>query len=148
MLEAFDELGIKPSIIAGSSAGALVGAAYASGMSGRELREHAIRLLSNKLDMARHIFGAKQARLGDIFSWKSLTSLHLDGYSLANIALPDHLPQNIEDTKISLKIIVTDFERMEEVVLTKGSMLQAVGASIASALLARIRPSLATSSTR
>lgn len=131
MLEAFDELGLKPSIIAGSSAGALVGAAYAGGMSGREIREHALRLLSNKLDMARHVFGAKQAKLGDIFSLKGLLSLHLDGQKLADIALPDHLPQLIENQKIPFKIIVTDFERMQEVVLTSGPILQAVGASIA-----------------
>jgi NTE family protein len=131
MLEAFDELGIKPAVIAGSSMGALVGAAYAGGMSGMELREHAIRLLSNKIDMARHVFGAKQAKLGDIFSLKGLMSLHLDGQKLADIALPDYLPQQIEDHKIPLKVIVTDFERMEEVVITSGSVLQAVGASIA-----------------
>jgi NTE family protein len=131
MLEAFDELGIKPAVIAGCSMGALVGAAYAGGMSGKELREHAIRLLSKKMDMARHIFGAKRTRLGDIFSLKGLMSLHLDGRKLVEIALPDHLPQQIEDLAIPFKVIVTDFERMEEVVITSGSVLQAVGASIA-----------------
>jgi NTE family protein len=131
MLEAFDELGIKPAVIAGSSMGALVGAAYAGGMSGKELREHAIRLLSNRIEMARHVFGVKQAKLGDIFSLKGLLSLQLDGQKLADIALPDFLPQLIENQLIPLKIIVTDFERMEEIVLTKGSILQAVGASIA-----------------
>ncbi len=131
MLEAFDELGIKPAVIAGSSMGALVGAAYAGGMSGKDLREHAIHLLSNKLQMARYVFGAKQAKIGDIFSLKSLMSLQLDGQKLADIALPNSLPQQIENQFIPLKIIVTDFERMEEVVLTKGSVLQAVGASIA-----------------
>lgn len=131
MLEAFDELGIKPAVIAGSSMGALVGAAYAGGMSGKDLREHAIHLLSNKLQMARYVFGAKQATIGDIFSLKSLMSLQLDGQKLADIALPNSLPQQIENQFIPLKIIVTDFERMEEVVLTRGSVLQAVGASIA-----------------
>jgi NTE family protein len=131
MLEAFDELGLKPSVIAGSSAGALIGAAYAGGMSGREIRDHALSLLSRKMDMARHVFGAKQAKLGDIFSIKGLMSLHLDGQKLADIALPDHLPQRIEDQLIALKIIATDFESMEEVVLISGPILQAVGASIA-----------------
>jgi NTE family protein len=131
MLEAFDELGLKPSVIAGSSAGALIGAAYAGGMSGREIRDHALSLLSRKMDMARHVFGAKQTKLGDIFSIKGLMSLQLDGQKLADIALPDYLPQRIEDQLIALKIIATDFESMEEVVLTSGPILQAVGASIA-----------------
>jgi NTE family protein len=131
LLEAFDELGIKPAVIAGCSMGALVGAAYAGGMSGRELREHGTRLLSKKIDMARHVFGYKHAKLGDIFSLKGLLSLHLDGQKLADIVLPDQLPQLIEDQKIPFKVIATDYERMEEVVFSSGSLLQAVGASIA-----------------
>ena len=131
MLEAFDELGLKPTVIAGSSMGALIGAAYAGGMSGRELREYATKLLSNRMDMARHVFGAKQSRLGDIFSLKGLMSLQLDGQKLVDIALPDHLPQNLEEFSIPLKVVVTDFELMEEVVLTSGPVLQALGASIA-----------------
>lgn len=131
MLEAFDELGVKPSVIAGCSMGALVGAGYAGGMSGRDLREHAIKLLSKRVDLARHVFGAKHARLGDIFSLKGLMSLQLDGQKLADLVLPEHLPQRIEDHHIPLKIIATNYERMEEVVLERGSVLEAVGASIA-----------------
>ena len=131
MLEAFDELGMKPSVIAGCSMGALVGAAYAGGMSAREIRDHAERLLANRMDMARHIFGFKKTKLGDIFSLKGLSSLQLDGQKLTDIALPDHLPQLIEDQLIPLKVVATDYERMEEVVFTSGSILQTVGASIA-----------------
>ena len=41
VLEAFDELGIKPAVIAGASMGAVVGAAYAAGVSARQIRSHA-----------------------------------------------------------------------------------------------------------
>ena len=34
MLEAFDELGVKPCVIVGTSMGAICGAAYAAGLSG------------------------------------------------------------------------------------------------------------------
>ena len=131
MLEAFDELGLKPSVIAGCSMGALIGALYAGGMSGLEIRDHAVRLLSKRMDFAKHVFGAKQTRLNQLFSMGSLLSLRLDGQRLADIAMPDHLPQLIEDQKIPLKIIATDYEAMEEVVFTSGSITAAVGASIA-----------------
>ncbi len=49
ILEAFDELGIKPAMIAGTSIGALIGAAYASGMPASEIR----RLLQGRLRPAR-----------------------------------------------------------------------------------------------
>jgi NTE family protein len=131
MLEAFDEMGLQPAVIAGCSIGALVGAAYAGGMSAKEIREHAIKLLSNRLDMARHIFGARKVKPTELLSLKSFTSLQLDGVRLADIALPDHLPQNIEDMKIPFKVVTTDYDNMTERLITKGNVLEAVGASIA-----------------
>ena len=47
ILEAFDEIGIRPAVIAGCSMGALIGAAYASGIPAKELRAHTQRLLVN-----------------------------------------------------------------------------------------------------
>ena len=131
MLEVFDEMGLRPAMIAGSSMGALVGACYAGGMSGKDLREHASSLLSNKIDFAKYVFGNRKTKLTELISLGSLVSLHLGGEKLADLALPDHLPKLIEDMVIPLKIIATDFELMEEVVLTRGSVSTAVGASIA-----------------
>jgi NTE family protein len=131
MLEVFDELGLQPSTIAGCSIGALVGACYAGGMSGKDLRAHCTQLLSNRIDFAKYVFGSRKTKLTDLLSLPSFASLHLSGEKLADLALPDYLPKNIEDTKIPLKLIATDYERMEEVVLTSGSMITAVGASIA-----------------
>jgi NTE family protein len=131
MLEAFDELGLKPAVIAGSSMGALVGAAYASGYSARDLRQHALSLLSKRMDMVKHIFGAKKLRPQQLLSLQGLTSLHLEGQVLADIALPDGIAKTIEETIIPLKIIATDYVDMIERVMVRGSMLEAVGASIA-----------------
>jgi NTE family protein len=131
MLEVFDELNITPSVIAGCSAGALVGAAYAAGMSGKDIRAHAEKLLKNRMEFARFVFGTKKVKPLSLLSLHGIASLHLDGEQLADIALPDHLAQNIEDTPIPFKVIATDYENRSEVVFTSGSMLKAVGASIA-----------------
>jgi NTE family protein len=131
MLEAIDELGLKPSIIAGCSMGALIGACYAGGMSGIDLRAHCLELLSNRINFAKYVFGSRKTKLTDLLSLQSLVGLHLSGEKLADLALPDHLPKNIEDTAIPLKLITTDYEQMAQVVLTSGSMITGVGASIA-----------------
>jgi NTE family protein len=131
MLEVFDELGLKPSIIAGCSMGALVGAAYACGMSAKDMRVQAEKILSNRMGAARYVFGTRGSKIGDIFSLQGLLSLHLHGEKLVELAMPDFLPKNIEDTTIPLRIITTDFERMEERVLSEGNMVQAIAASIA-----------------
>jgi NTE family protein len=131
MLEVFDELNIKPHVIAGCSMGAVIGACYAAGMSAAEIRTHAQKLLANRIDFARYVFGSRKTKLLDMLSLKGLLSLHLEGTKLADLALPDHLPQTFETTRIPFKVIATDFERMEEVVISKGSLVEAVGASIA-----------------
>ena len=131
MLEVFDEMGVKPAIIAGCSMGALVGAAYACGMTAKDMRAHAEKLLSNRMDAARYVFGTRKSKIRDILSLQGLLSLHLHGETLVDLALPDDLPQNIEDTQIPLRIIATDFERMEERVISRGNIVQAVAASIA-----------------
>jgi NTE family protein len=131
MLEAFDELGLKPAKIAGCSMGALVGAGYAAGMTAKDIRLHAEKILSKRMDAMRYVFGTRKSKLGEILSLKGLLSMHLHGEKLVDLALPDSLVQNIEDTLIPFLVVTTDFERMEEHVITTGNMVQAVAASIA-----------------
>ena len=42
VIEALDDMGVKPAAIAGASIGALIGAAYAAGMRGNDIRRHVI----------------------------------------------------------------------------------------------------------
>jgi NTE family protein len=57
MLEVFDEMGIRPAVIAGCSFGALVGAAYASGIPAKEIGDHARHILANRVQAAKYLFG-------------------------------------------------------------------------------------------
>lgn len=131
MLEVFDELGIKPSVIAGCSIGALVGAAYAGGMSAAEIRARAEMLLANRIGAMRYAFGEKRVNPFELLALKGLASLHVDGETLVGIALPETLPKLIEELTIPFKVIATDFDNMEERVIESGPLVKAVGASIA-----------------
>ena len=131
LLEVFDELGVKPVVIAGCSIGALVGAGYASGLSAKAIGEHATRVLGNRMAAARYLFGDTKAKLTDLFAFKGFASLQIAGERLAALALPEGVAARIEETLIPLKIITTDFEARAEHVLTSGPMADAVAASIA-----------------
>jgi NTE family protein len=50
-LEALDEIGISPVAIAGTSMGAIIGGAYAVGIKGRAIRDHLLRVSSNRSDV-------------------------------------------------------------------------------------------------
>ncbi len=131
MLEVFDELGLKPKVIAGCSIGSLVGAAYAGGMSARDIRSRAEMLLANRFTAMRYAFGEKGVNPLDLLAVRGLASLHVQGETLAGLVLPDTLPKLIEDLPIPFKVIATDFDEMEERVIVSGPLVKAVAASIA-----------------
>ena len=62
ILEAFDELNIKPHIISGSSIGAIVGAAYASGMNAKEMK-----IAMEELIISRHTKFTEFYKKYDVF---------------------------------------------------------------------------------
>lgn len=129
MLEVFDELGIRPAIIAGCSIGSLVGAAYAGGMSAREVRERAELLLANRIGAMRYVMG--QGKLIELLAMKGIGSMHLKGETLAGLVLPESVPKLIEDMPIRYKAVATNFDTMEETIFDHGPVRQAVAASIA-----------------
>jgi NTE family protein len=131
MLEVFDEMGIKPAVIAGCSFGALIGAAYASGIPAKEIGDHARHILANRVQAAKYLFGVKRARIGDLLKRKSFTSLLVDGEQLTGFIFPEGVATRVEDTQIPLKIVTTDFLERREHVISSGPMCQAVAASIA-----------------
>lgn len=55
VLKAFEERGIKPSVVAGTSIGALIAAAYAGGMPVREMIRHAKALRKDHLFRINHV---------------------------------------------------------------------------------------------
>jgi NTE family protein len=61
-LEAFDELGVRPAAIAGSSIGALVRAAYAAGMDAKAVRAVALGALRDRAALTGALLAARVRR--------------------------------------------------------------------------------------
>lgn len=131
VLEVFDELGIRPKVIAGCSIGSLLGAGYAGGLSARDIRERAEMLLSDRMGALKFAFGQKRINPFELLALRGFGSFHVHGEKLAGLVLPEVLPENIEDLATPFKVIATDFDAMEERVIETGSLVKAVGASIA-----------------
>jgi len=116
-LKALDEMGIRPSIMSGTSIGAIIGAFYASGHSGSEmeelLRRIGFRQIQKILDPA-------------LFHPTSL----LKGRGIENF-MREHLRvRTFEKLSIPLKVVATDFWNRTEVVFDSGNLIKAVRASI------------------
>jgi NTE family protein len=130
--EAFDELGIKPSLIAGTSIGSIIGAGYAAGFSGKEMREAAVEFYSKRREVLARLWRARPLAFTDLLRGRSITP-QFDARIILESFVPglELLPERIEDLSIPLKIIACDFYAWCEVILDEGELRPAIAASIA-----------------
>lgn len=129
--ETFDRLGIKPVEIAGASIGAVLGAAYAAGFSGKALRAHAVRDFRDRTEVMSRLFKARVGRISDFWKQGLANPVLIDAVATLEKFLPSPLPLRFEDLDIPLSVIAADLHRMERVVFTEGLLVPAVAASMA-----------------
>src|SRR5262245_19857676 len=128
-IEAMDELGLKPAVIAGTSIGALIGSGWANGMSGAELREHSFSVLGTMKIIAGRLWGAQVRNLGNMFT-KGF-SVQLDAERVVDAFLPDPFPFDFKDLKIPFRVVATDFTSWHQVVFNTGPLREAIAGSVA-----------------
>ncbi|MEM7393644.1 MAG: patatin-like phospholipase family protein [Verrucomicrobiota bacterium] len=110
LLEILDDFEIRPHGISCTSIGAIVGALYASGYSGREIREQVANLVISKGDTLKDIMNTK-----DFFKGFEFFDINFHrGAILKGDAFIDYLSEltkveRIEDLEIPLQIVATDF---------------------------------------
>ncbi len=128
-IEAMDEMGLKPSVIAGTSIGALLGSGWANGMSGAELRDHSFRVLGTMRTIAGRIWGTQFRSLGSLF--QNGLSMQLDAAHVVDNFLPDTFAERFEDLKIPFYVVATDFQSWHQAVFNSGPLRPAIAGSIA-----------------
>jgi NTE family protein len=130
-LEAFDELGIKPKIIAGTSIGALFGAAYASGLSAKHIRALTEETLSRRMDLVRQLFAARSDPVQKLLRLFPMRSALLKSEAILDLVFPTQVGGTFSALAIPLRVVATDLGTREALVLSDGEVRPAVAASIA-----------------
>lgn len=131
VLETLDRMGIKPVQITGTSIGAILGAAYASGTTGAELRAHVIKDFRDRTDVMARLFQARVGRLADIWKGGLGNPVLVDAEAILQRFMPKPLPERFEELAIPLSIIAADFHRLDRVVFSSGPLAPAIAASMA-----------------
>ena len=132
MLEAFDELGIKPHIIAGTSMGAVIGSLYASGLTGKDIRKVIDELVISESDNLNTVLFRK-----DLLKWINFIEPKIGSGGLVDGGnFMQHLHQSIssksfEELVVPLKVVAADLWQREQVVLESGELVPALKASMA-----------------
>ena len=112
VLKAFEEEGLKPGFLSGTSSGGLAAAFYAFGMPLEEIRD-----------------------LGDKLHWLRVSTLNVPRLGLLNNSelgrfVEKHLgSKNIEESPIPLALVTCDISTGEKIVLKTGSLSQALMAT-------------------
>lgn len=128
-IEAMDELGLKPTVIAGTSIGALIGAGWANGMTGKELREHSTSSLGTMRMIASRLWGAQIRNLGGLL--QNGFNMQLDAHRVVDAFLPSDFPEDFAELGIPLYVVATDFQSWHQAVFHYGSLKHAIAGSIA-----------------
>ncbi len=114
VIKALEAQGIIPDIVVGTSAGAVVGALYASGLNGFELQKAA-------LDMDK----------GQVFDWNVSLRGPLKGEPLRNFVNDTVLNRPLEKLKRNIGVMATDINSGEPTLFRTGNTGLAVQASAA-----------------
>jgi len=131
VLEALDELGLRPALIAGTSMGALVGAVCAAGLAAGDMREQALEILGSRRGAVQRIIAETGLGALTLFNLNPLKSSLVDGEDMLDVFWPDQVPVRFEDLVVPLRVIATDFYARREMLLDRGNLRTAVAASIA-----------------
>ncbi|MEN8254807.1 MAG: patatin-like phospholipase family protein [Verrucomicrobiota bacterium] len=134
ILEVFDELGIKPCCIAGTSIGSILGALYASGHSAADIVEMIKQLIAPRNASFKSVIRGKE-----LFRALNLIDPHfslkpqglLKGEKFLGYLYDQMNADTFEELSIPFKAVATDFWRRKQVVFESGDLLPAVRASMA-----------------
>jgi NTE family protein len=129
VLEALDELGLKPAAIAGTSMGSIVGALYATGVAAADVRAGFAEQLTSRAAFARRFAGRMAAGFSSLWSVRSPSVI--DNVTLFEMLLPDILHRDFASLKVPFVAVAADYYGIEQVVLDRGPLIPALAASCA-----------------
>lgn len=131
MLEVLDEMGLRPHRIAGTSIGAVMGALFASGHTGRQIREIVSKVVIKKGDSFRDALHKKEAlRALTFFDLQFARTGLFKGDKFIAFLYDAMKVKTFDELLMPLSVVATDFYSSEQVVMKTGDLLDAVKASM------------------
>ena len=118
-LQALDELGVRPAVIAGASIGAVIGGFYAAGVSGARLEQ-----------LVKDIGFRDLYKLAMDFSILSQSAI-FKGRGVEDFLSREIPARTFEELQIPLKVVATNFWDRRPVVFESGNLITAIRASMA-----------------
>ena len=130
VIEALDELGLRPSAIAGTSIGAVYGAGRASGLTGADLRAVTLDCFGNRATALARLWSLRPKKFADLLS-SGLGLGQIDPEKILATFAGEAIRPTFEDLSIPLTVVATDYYGGGAACLMSGDLPRAVAASMA-----------------
>jgi NTE family protein len=130
VIEVLDEMGIRPTAVSGSSIGAIMGASMASGMTGKEIRDYTLSVMTNRAEVMNRIWKLRPSGIGG-FLPIGIKLTQFDIEAICEAFLPTQVKRDFSELAIPLSITGTDYYMQEEVIMETGDLRSAIAASAA-----------------
>jgi len=131
VFRALEELGLKPSFVAGTSIGALMGAGFCAGMDSHEMEDYCLRSFGSLSEVLSRFWRIRPKSLSEL---KRRGGIRLSQFHLEEILpsfLPEMMPETFEGLKVPLSVVAVDIILGEVVVIREGNLQQGLAASAA-----------------
>jgi NTE family protein len=129
VVEALDEMGVRPVAIAGTSIGAIIGAGMAAGMTGVHIEEYARSILSRRAEFISRMWSARPSSFTEMVGGLRVAQFSIE--RILHAFLPHPIPKTFEELAIPLQVTATDYYGHHAKVFSKGDLRPALAASAA-----------------
>ena len=126
-------MAIKPTYIAGTSMGALIGALYAMGLSGKHIEDRIKDHIIHKHDSTKSIYKKSKnlTKWFRVFSFNKNRQGMFSAKGLFKHLFTELVDRDFSDLAIPFSAVATNFHTGKEHILDHGDLLTAIQASIA-----------------
>jgi len=131
VIEALDEIGVRPVAIAGTSIGAVIGACYAAGMTGKAMRRLVIEIAHKRSETIAKVIAARAGSFAKMFSADFGNPMVTDAEKICAAFLPPEVPDDFSALQIPLLVLASDLYGRQPVVFSHGPLRPAIAASMA-----------------
>lgn len=132
MLEALEELGLKPAVISGTSIGAIIAVLYCKGFTAQELKEMVQELLGlDRRSLANRLLGRRVLGFWELFRPGLGQGGLLHSEPILDFIACHLQVRDFAELNLPCKVVAADFWDRSEVVFESGLLLPAINASMA-----------------
>jgi len=130
ILQVFDDLGIVPDRIVGTSIGAVIGGLYAAGFSAKEIRDIFDDVAGSPLDALSGL-AKSEVELTELMPFGRDDAGLLDSAGFLRFLAGHTEARTFDELRIPLRIVATDYWTGDSVTLDEGPLFPAIEASMA-----------------